>query len=79
MKADDDALFASYRDVPWLARTHAVTMVPSASALQTLRKLPPGKTSRQDLIAFGDPYFSKEQADEARKTTSRFNWPMHLA
>ena len=80
IKADDDPLFASYRDVPWLARTHAVTMVPSASALQTLRKLPPGKPSRQDLIAFGDPYFSKEQADEAAKeTTSRFNWPTHPA
>jgi len=62
---DDDPLFASYRKVPWLARTHAVTMVPSASALETLRKLPPGRTSRQDLVAFGDPYFSKEQADEA--------------
>lgn len=65
VKADDDLLFASYRGVPWLARTHAVTMVPSASALQTLRKLPPGKASRQDLIGFGDPYFSKEQADDA--------------
>lgn len=68
VKADDDPLFASYRNVPWLARTHAVTLVPSASALQTLRKLPPGKASRQDLIAFGDPFFSKEQADEAAKT-----------
>ena len=67
IKADDDPLFAGYRDVPWLARTHAVTLVPSASALQTLRKLPPGKPSRQDLIAFGDPYFSKEQADDASK------------
>lgn len=66
-KGDDEPLFASYRDVPWLARTHAVTMVPSTSALQTLRKLPPGKPSRQDLIAFGDPYFSKEQADDALK------------
>ncbi len=62
---DDDPLFSSYRKVPWLGRTHAVTVVPSASALETLRKLPPGKASRKDLIAFGDPYFSKEQADEA--------------
>ena len=54
--------------MPWLARTHAVTMVPSVSALQTLRKLPPGKPSRQDLIAFGDPYFSKEQADDAAES-----------
>lgn len=68
VKTDDDPLFASYRNVPWLARTHAVTLVPSASALQTLRKLPAGNSERQDLIAFGDPYFSKEQADEAAKT-----------
>jgi hypothetical protein len=79
IKPDDDPLFASYRDVPWLARTHAVTMVPSASALQTLRKLPPGKASRQDLIAFGDPYFSKEQADEAAKGEKPFSWPTHPA
>jgi len=67
IKADDDPLFSSYRNVPWLARTHAVTMVPSVSALQTLRKLPPGKTTRQEFIAFGDPYFNKEQVDDAGK------------
>jgi CHAT domain-containing protein len=73
---DDDPLFSSYRKVPWLARTHAVTMVPSASALETLRKLPPGKASRKDLIGFGDPYFSKEQADEAAAKTDK---PVQLA
>jgi CHAT domain-containing protein len=62
---DDDPLFVSYRNVPWLARTHAVTTVPSAAALRTLRQLPPGKPSRGELIAFGDPYFSKEQEAEA--------------
>ena len=59
---DDDPLFSSYRKVPWLARTHAVTTVPSISALLTLRKLPAGTASRQPLIGFGDPVFSKEQA-----------------
>lgn len=68
VQTGDDPLFVSYRKVPWLARTHAVTLVPSASALQTLRKLPAGKATRQDLIAFGDPYFSKEQADDAAKS-----------
>ena len=67
VKADDDPLFSSYRNVPWLARTHAVTVVPSVSALQTLRKLPAGKAARQDLIAFGDPWFNKEQAEEGGK------------
>ena len=65
IKVDDDPLFSSYRNVPWLARTHAVTVVPSVSALSTLRKLPPGKPTRQQLIAFGDPLFNKDQAEEA--------------
>jgi CHAT domain-containing protein len=63
--SDDDPLFSSYRNVPWLARTHAVTTVPSAAALRTLRQLPPGKANRGELIAFGDPYFSVEQQAEA--------------
>src|SRR5215216_1325026 len=63
--SDDDTLFADYKKAPWLARTHAVTTVPSAAALRTLRQLPPGKPNRGELIAFGDPYFSKEQEAEA--------------
>ena len=58
-------LFAGYRNVPWLARTHAVTVVPSASALVTLRRLPPGSPSRDKLIGFGDPYFNAQEAAEA--------------
>ncbi len=58
-------LFAGYRDVPWLARTHAVTVVPSASALVTLRRLPPGAPNRAPLIGFGDPYFNAQEAAEA--------------
>jgi CHAT domain-containing protein len=60
-----EPLFVGYRAVPWLARTHAVTVVPSAAALRTLRALPAGRLSRGNLIAFGDPYFSAEQAAEA--------------
>jgi CHAT domain-containing protein len=64
---DGEPLFAAYKTVPWLARTHAVTMVPSVAALRTLRALPPGKPSRDKLIAFGDPLFSKQQAEDAAK------------
>ena len=64
---EDDPLFSSYRAVPWLARKYAVTMVPSSAALRTLRQLPPGKPGRGELIAFGDPLFSAEQAAEAEK------------
>ncbi len=65
--ANDDPLFSSYREVPWLARRYAVTMVPSSGALRTLRQLPPGKPGRGELLAFGDPLFSAEQAAEAAK------------
>ena len=68
VKRDDDPPFSSYRAVPWLARTHAVTMVPSASALRTLRRSPPGKATREPLIAFGDPVFNREQATETPST-----------
>jgi CHAT domain-containing protein len=64
-------LFSAYKKVPWLARTHAVTTVPSAAALRTLRQLPPGKPSRGELIAFGDPYFSKEQEADASAADAR--------
>ena len=64
---DDDPLFAGYRNVPWLARTYAVTTVPSAAALRTLRQLPPGKPNRGELVAFGDPFFNKDQQAEAEQ------------
>lgn len=63
--ADEDPLFIGYRNVPWLARTHAVSTVPSAAALRTLRQLPPGKPGRGELVAFGDPYFNRDQQAEA--------------
>jgi CHAT domain-containing protein len=68
---DDDPLFAGYRNVPWLARTHAVTTVPSAAALRTLRQLPTGKPGRGELVAFGDPYFNKDQQIEAESAEAK--------
>jgi CHAT domain-containing protein len=62
--------FAGYRNVPWLARSHAVTVVPSASALIGLRRLPPGAPGRDKLIGFGDPYFNAQEAAEAEAEQS---------
>jgi CHAT domain-containing protein len=63
---NDPELFGGYRHVAWLARTHAVTMAPSAGSLRALRQLPPRPAKRDTMIGFGDPYFSKEQAAEAQ-------------
>jgi CHAT domain-containing protein/tetratricopeptide (TPR) repeat protein len=63
--ASSAALFADYRNVPWLARTHAISMVPSSAAFRTLRTVPAASKERQPLIGFGDPYFTEEQAADA--------------
>jgi CHAT domain-containing protein len=68
LKPDGGPLFSNYRDVPWLARTHTVTLVPSAMALRTLRQSPPGSNRREPIIGFGDPYFNAEQAAEAEQS-----------
>ena len=58
-------LFSRYQAVPWLARTHAVTVLPSVASLESLRKLPPGNPERRALLAFADPFFSEAQAADA--------------
>jgi CHAT domain-containing protein/tetratricopeptide (TPR) repeat protein len=62
--------FSGYRNVPWLARTHAVTVIPSASALVMLRRSPPSSPNRERLIGFGDPYFNAQEEAEAEAEQS---------
>jgi CHAT domain-containing protein len=67
-KPDVIPAFVSYRAVPWLARSHSVTVVPSVAAFRTLRRLPPGSAQRERLVGFGDPYFSAAHADETAQS-----------
>jgi CHAT domain-containing protein len=64
---DPSMPFAEYREVPWLARDHAVTVIPSVSALRALRTTALADKERQKLIGFGDPYFNAAQAAAAAK------------
>lgn len=59
------ALFANYQRIPWLVRTHSITVLPSVTSLATLRALPPGDPSRRPFVGFGDPVFSKQQIRRA--------------
>jgi len=72
-------LFAGYRNVPWLARDHSVTVVPSAAALLTLRHLPAGSPGRDKLIGFGDPYFNAQEAAEADAEIAQMAAPTKIA
>jgi len=65
VEPDADLLFAEYRDVPWLAKTHATMVLPSVGSLATLRALPAGDPARKAFAGFGDPWFNAEQAKEA--------------
>jgi CHAT domain-containing protein len=58
-------LFSGYKSIPWLARTHAVTALPSVTSLVSLRRLPPARAARRQFAGFGDPYFSRQQAAQA--------------
>lgn len=59
-------MFSNYRSVPWLIRSHGVTVLPSVAAILTLRSLPSGDPGRKPFAGFGDPYFSEDQARRAR-------------
>jgi CHAT domain-containing protein len=67
---DDGALFSRYRSVPWLVRTHAITVLPSAGALTTLRSMAAAPPGRRPFIGFGDPYFTREQARRRRERSA---------
>ncbi|MHA1108646.1 MAG: CHAT domain-containing protein, partial [Alphaproteobacteria bacterium] len=62
---EKEPLFSNYRDVAFLARSHAVTVLPSVSALATLRALPPAAPSRRAFVGFGDPVFKKSRTAAA--------------
>lgn len=54
----DAAELREYGRVAWLARAHAVTVLPSATSLRALRGASSSwQTGREPLIAFGDPVF----------------------
>jgi len=63
LRADEAVLFASYRDVPWLARDHAISVLPSTTALNTLRRGERSAAS-QSFVGFGDPIFSLASAEQ---------------
>lgn len=68
---DMPPLFSKYRGVPWLARTHAVTNLPSVGSLRLLRETKRSGRPSEPFVGFGDPYFSVQQAKLAHETRYR--------
>ncbi|MFH1981435.1 MAG: CHAT domain-containing tetratricopeptide repeat protein [Pseudomonadota bacterium] len=63
-------LFDEYQQVPWLVRKAAITRLPSAAALLTLRALPAPHQEREPFVGFGDPIFNLAQLQETPATHS---------
>jgi CHAT domain-containing protein len=49
--------FSEYRNIPWLARSHAVTQLPSAASIVKLRERVPTTEKMLAFAGFGDPFF----------------------
>ena len=62
---ESGALFSNYKKIPFLARSHTVTVLPSVTSLASLRSLPAANPDRRSFVGFGDPYFSASQAAAA--------------
>jgi CHAT domain-containing protein/Tfp pilus assembly protein PilF len=54
--------FAGYRDVGWLARQHAITVLPAVSSLKALRELAKDSHASEPYVGFGDPLLDGEPA-----------------
>ncbi|MBK5914082.1 hypothetical protein CCR84_07050 [Rhodocyclus purpureus] len=51
-------LYANYADWPWLTRELAISQLPAASSLATLRRMQAGAPDRIAFAGFGDPDFA---------------------
>ena len=59
------------KDVDWLVKSHAVTVIPSIYSLKTMRALKPQSTPPKPMIAFADPVFSRSARKDAKKGALR--------
>ena len=55
------------KDVDWLVRSYAITVLPSVASLKTLRQVSSISSATKPMIAFADPVFSKSAKFEAKQ------------
>lgn len=60
--ANSDLMFAGFKDLPWLIRTHAISMTPSASSFALLRQGAVANGQRLAFLGVGDPIFNPDEA-----------------
>ena len=55
---------ADYKDVAWLVKDHAVTVLPTVASLKALRVLAKGGSGEKALTGYGDPVFKDGSSPE---------------
>jgi len=59
------------KELDWLIRSHAVTVLPSVASLKILRSGSQASSARKPMIAFADPVFSKAARAQAQQLAMR--------
>jgi CHAT domain-containing protein/Tfp pilus assembly protein PilF len=76
---------ADFREVAWLARKHAMTVLPAVSSLKALRELAKASRASEPYIGFGDPLLGgepekyKEDAVAAKLAREKRCEPLRVA
>jgi CHAT domain-containing protein len=65
------AEFSRYREVAWLLKRHATTVLPSVASLKALRSAARNARSGSPLIGFADPVFDPDEASAGRQRRAR--------
>jgi CHAT domain-containing protein len=55
------------KEVDWLVRSHAITILPSIASLKVLRGGSQASSAHKPMIAFADPVFSKAAREQAQQ------------
>ena len=53
-----------YKTAAWLARDHAITILPAVSSLRALRRVSKPSAAQKPMIGFGNPLLDGQQNDE---------------
>jgi len=53
--------FSEYKTVPWLAKKYAINIMPSATALVTMRTYSKKEKAEEPFVGFGDPLFGDDE------------------
>jgi tetratricopeptide (TPR) repeat protein len=62
-QANKQAILTTHRAVAWLARRHALTVLPAISSLKALRRVAKPSAARKPMIGFGNPLLDGDQGD----------------